>query len=51
MNPMFLSKMFGGVAFFAALHGVEGLIGGLLGVTIVRGLEKRGFPQLGVRGG
>ncbi|MFQ6054219.1 MAG: hypothetical protein ACE5OO_08350 [Candidatus Bathyarchaeia archaeon] len=41
MNPMFLSKMFGGVAFFAALHGAGGLIGGALGVTIVRGLEAR----------
>jgi len=51
MNPMFLSKMFGGVAFFAALHGDGGLSGGLRGVTIVRGLEKRGFPQFGVRRG
>jgi hypothetical protein len=41
MNPMFLSKMFGGVVFFAALHGAGGLIGGALGVTIVRGLEAR----------
>jgi len=41
MNPMFLSNMFGGVAFFAALHGAGGLIGGALGVTIVRGLEAR----------
>lgn len=41
MNPMFLSSMFGGVAFFAALHGAGGLIGGALGVTIVRGLEAR----------
>lgn len=46
MNPMFLSKMFGGVAFFAALHGAGGLIGGALGVTIVRGLEaRRVFPR------
>ncbi len=41
MNPMFLKNMFGGVVFFAALHGMGGLIGGSLGVTIVRGLEVR----------
>ena len=46
MNPMFLSKMFGGVALFAALHGAGGIIGGALGVTIVRGLEaRRVFPR------
>ncbi len=45
MNPMFLAKMFGGVAFFAALHGAGGLIGGALGVTIVRGLEARKVLQ------
>lgn len=42
MDPMFLSKMFGGVAFFAVLHGAGGLIGGALGVTIVKGLGLRG---------
>jgi len=41
MNPMFLSEMFGGVAFFAVLHGAGGLIGGVLGIVIVRGLEAR----------
>jgi len=41
MNPMFLANMFGGVAFFAALHGAGGVIGGVLGVTVVRGLEAR----------
>ena len=41
MNPMFLSKMFGGVAFFAGLHGAGGIIGGALGVIIIRGLERR----------
>ena len=41
MNPMFLSKMFGGVAFFAGLHGVGGIIGGSLGMIIIRGLERR----------
>jgi hypothetical protein len=43
MNPLFLSNMFGGVVFFALLHGVGGLIGGIFGVTIVRGLERRGI--------
>ena len=41
MNPMFLSKMFGGVAFFAGLHGVGGIFGGSLGMIIIRGLERR----------
>lgn len=41
MDPMFLSKMFGGVVFFAGLHGAGGIIGGALGVIIIRGLERR----------
>jgi len=41
MNPMFLSKMFGGVLFFALIHGIGGIIGGTLGIIIVRGLEAR----------
>ena len=41
MNPIFLSSMFGGIVFFAALHGAGGFIGGIFGVIIVRGLEKR----------
>ena len=32
---------FGGIPFFAALHGVGGLVGGVFGVIIVQGLEKR----------
>lgn len=46
MNPMFLSNMFGGVTFFAALHGAGGLIGGILGGIFVRGLEARRVIQL-----
>jgi len=46
MNPMFLSNMFGGVTFFAALHGAGGLIGGILGLIFVRGLEARRVIQL-----
>ena len=41
MNPMSLAKMFGGVAFFAAVHGLGGVIGGALGVVITKGLEAR----------
>jgi hypothetical protein len=41
MNPMFLSNMFGGIVLFSLIHGVGGLIGGIMGVTIVRGLERR----------
>jgi len=33
--------MFGGVAFFAAIHGLGGIVGGALGVIITRGLEAR----------
>jgi hypothetical protein len=43
MNPIFLASAFGGVVFFSALHGAGGFIGGILGVIIVRGLEKRGI--------
>jgi riboflavin transporter FmnP len=41
MNPGFLSNAFGGVLVFAAIHGGGGLIGGVLGVVIIRGLESR----------
>jgi len=41
MNPDFLSRMFGGTLFFAALHGGGGIIGGVLGIVFVTGLEKR----------
>lgn len=42
MNPTFLATAFGGVAFFAGIHAAGGLVGGVLGVTFVRGLESRG---------
>lgn len=42
MNPVFLVKRYGGVLLFALLHAAGGVIGGLLGVAIVRGLEGRG---------
>ena len=41
MNPMFLSNMFGGLMFFAALHGGGGIVGGVLGIVFVMGLEMR----------
>ena len=41
MAPAFLSSAFGGIAFFTALHGLGGLVGGAVGVVIVKGLEKR----------
>lgn len=41
MNPGLLSTMFGGVLVFAAIHGGGGIVGGILGVVIVRGLESR----------
>lgn len=45
MNPNFLRVTFGSVYLFAAIHGAGGLIGAVLGVTIVRGLESRSiFP-------
>jgi len=42
MNPIFLSKRYGGVLFFALLHAAGGVIGGLLGAAIVAGAEVRG---------
>jgi len=41
LNPSFLASAFGGVLFFAAIHGGGGLIGGILGIVIIRGLESR----------
>ena len=41
MNPMFLSNMFGGLMFFAALHGIGGIVGGVLGIVFVTGLKMR----------
>ncbi len=41
MNPGFLSNMFGGVLVFATIHGAGGLIGGAIGVVLIRGLESR----------
>jgi len=49
MNPTMISNMFGGVAFFAALHGAGGLFGALLGVVIIRSLTaRRVLPGMGV---
>ncbi len=43
MNPGFLASAFGGLAFFAGLHGLGGVIGGVLGVVIVKSLMSRGI--------
>jgi len=43
MAPAFLVNTYGGVAFFAALHGVGGLCGGALGMIIVEGVSRRGI--------
>jgi hypothetical protein len=43
MNPGFLASAFGGLVFFAGLHGLGGVIGGVLGVVIVRSLMSRGI--------
>ena len=41
MNPNFLATMFGGVAFFAVLHAAGGIIGGVVGLTLIRALSTR----------
>ena len=41
MAQAFLSTAFGGIAFFTVLHGLGGLVGGVIGVILVKGLEKR----------
>lgn len=41
MAPAIISNAYGGVAFFALLHGAGGLVGGLLGIVFIRSLESR----------
>jgi hypothetical protein len=41
MAPAIISGGYGGVVFFAILHGVGGLVGGILGIVFIRGLESR----------
>lgn len=41
MNPNFLTSAFGGIVVFSAIHGAGGFVGGIIGVIIVTGLEKR----------
>jgi len=40
-NPNFLTKMFGGVAFFTVLHAIGGIIGGILGIMLMKALSTR----------
>lgn len=35
----------GGLYFFMALHGFGGLLGGILGVSMIKALEARGIPR------
>ena len=44
MPPAVISGAYGGLALFAALHGAGGVIGGILGIVIVGGLERRALP-------
>jgi hypothetical protein len=47
MNPNFLTQVFGGLIFFASIHGAGGLIGGSLGLVFINGLEARGVLSPG----
>lgn len=42
MAPTQVFSAYGGITFFAALHGAGGLIGGIIGVIILNGLKARG---------
>jgi hypothetical protein len=48
LNPTFLQNMFGGVILYTLIHGAGGLIGGLLGVSIMKGLQTRLLEVLGL---
>ncbi|HEY4674752.1 MAG TPA: hypothetical protein VIH48_01715 [Candidatus Bathyarchaeia archaeon] len=41
MNPNSLIQLFGGVAFFAALHVTGGIIGAIVGITLTKALSTR----------
>lgn len=41
MNPNFLIAMFGGVVFFAVLHAAGGIIGGIIGLVLIKALSMR----------
>jgi len=41
MNPNFLVTMFGGVAFFSVLHAAGGVIGGTIGLMLIKALSTR----------
>lgn len=43
MAPGLISSAYGGLILFAALHGLGGLIGGIIGVSIIGGLRARGI--------
>ncbi|MBS7631750.1 hypothetical protein KEJ47_09350 [Candidatus Bathyarchaeota archaeon] len=41
MSHVYLLNMYGGVLFFTILHGAGGIIGGIIGIIIMRSLEAR----------
>jgi hypothetical protein len=41
MDPNFLTTMFGGIIFFIALHAVGGVIGGVIGLMLIKALSTR----------
>lgn len=41
MTPNFLMPMFGGVAFFSVLHAAGGVIGGTIGLMLIKALSTR----------
>lgn len=41
MNPNFLAMMFGNILFFVGLHVVGGILGGSVGVIMIKSLEVR----------
>jgi len=41
MNPVYLSNMYNSILFFTILHGAGGILGGIIGMIIIRSLEAR----------
>jgi hypothetical protein len=41
MNPNSLMSVYGGVAFFSVLHAAGGVIGGTIGVVLIKALSTR----------
>ncbi len=43
IGPLFMNME--GISFFTVLHGFGGLLGGILGVSIIKALETRKIPR------